>query len=168
MILEDNLRHIRIIVSGFLIILFATSYMAIALDLTQAIRNVRRYQAWTALDIQNPSTGNYLLSRATTEDIQNETTLTINSGINVNTKQCDDSMEVIFKSKDILRESIDKDSIIEIKTDRNSTLLPGKIVASAGEQFIFFSFNKPIPTNHFSRGKTVLMTVIGIRSASFS
>jgi hypothetical protein len=71
--------------------------MAIALDLTQGIRNVRRYQAWTAFDIQNPSTGKYLLSRTTTEDVQNEATLTINSGINVNTKQCNESMEVIFK-----------------------------------------------------------------------
>jgi hypothetical protein len=70
--------------------------------------------------------------------------------------------------KDMLHDSIDKDSIIEIKIDRNSTLLPGKMAASAGEQFIFFSFNKPLPINQFSRGKTVLMTVKGIRSASFS
>jgi hypothetical protein len=140
----------------------------IALDLTQAIRNVKRYQAWTALDFENPSTGKYLASRAATEDVENGVTLSINSVINVNTKQCEESMEAIFKMKDIFYKRIEKESVIEIDIDGNSLSLPGKTFAVTGEQFLFFSFNKPFPTNYFLRGKTVLMNVKGIGLANFS
>jgi hypothetical protein len=79
-----------------------------------------------------------LASRAATEDVENGVTLSINSLINVNTKQCEESMEAIFKMKDIFYKRIEKESVIEIDIDGNSLSLPGKTFAVTGEQFLFF------------------------------
>jgi len=90
-----------------LLLLCATADIAYALDLSHLMRNVRDYHAWKSVDFHKESTGQYRLSRAATEDKKNDVTLTVDAGISVTTKQCIESMEVVFKKKEVIYENLD-------------------------------------------------------------
>src|SRR5438874_624217 len=82
-----------------------------SVDIENGIRNIRRHQKWTSLELHHPLTGLLLASRAAAEDKNKDATLNVTLIREDN--RCRETIEVLFKLKSPAEQEMYRDGLME-------------------------------------------------------
>lgn len=139
---------------------------AFGIDLRDWAQNVRRHRDWTSVEFRNPITGMYIASRAATEDLARQATLTLTASP---LEGCRADAVVVIQRGSLNPSDVEELTQVSIDLDDlYFSQLDARIVLPRGDQFAFIEILGPYDTARLAHHRRMTVSLGSLRIARFS
>ena len=147
-------------------VLIALSGPILAVDLGDWAQRVQQHERWTAVDFRDPYSGQYLASRAGSEDPRARATLTLTAHPS---ESCLPDMVIVIERDATALSRVDQADTLEWRVDGGrARMMPVRRIREPGDRFEFLQFEQPFDLQDLARHRRLVIRVAPDARAEFS
>ncbi|RYU62486.1 hypothetical protein EWI61_03120 [Methylolobus aquaticus] len=137
-----------------------------AVDLGDWAQRVQQYERWTAVEFRDPYSGQYLASRAGSEDPRARATLTLTANPG---EDCLPEVVIVIEHDAAILGRIDQADTLRWRVDGGATTaMPIRRIREPGDRFEFLRFERPFDLAGLAGHRRLLIRVAPDVRAEFS
>jgi hypothetical protein len=153
----------RLLAMGVLIVL---SGPILAVDLGDWAQRIQQHERWTAVDFRDPYSGQYLASRAGSEDPRARATLTLTA---IPSEGCLPDVVIVIEHDAATLNRLDQADTLEWRVDSGPRrAMPVRRISEPGDRFEFLQFERPFDLEGLGRHRRLVIRVAPDVRAEFS